>query len=154
MHRFLGRLHEVLDGVDSDRVWALSAVELGECLREAYAAQARLAELTLALLAQAGSSGLAAHDGAVSLPAWLREQVRLAPGAAKREVTLADALAERRLVREGLAAGAFPVASAAVVVDALDALPPEVDADVAVRAEQHLVGEAHAHDTGVLRRDR
>ncbi|WP_175507665.1 HNH endonuclease signature motif containing protein [Nocardioides terrae] len=142
----------MLDTVDSDRVWSLSAVELGECLREAYAAQARLSELTLALLAQAGSSGLAAHDGAVSLPAWLREQVRLAPGVAKREVTLAGGLAERRLVREGLAAGAFPPASAAVVVSALDALPPEVDAEVVVRAEQHLVGEAHAHDTGVLRR--
>jgi len=152
VHRFLGRLHEVFDGVDSDRVWALSVAELGECVREAYAAQARLAELTLALLAQADASGMAAHEGATSMPAWLREHVRLAPAVAKREMRLAHGLTRHRLVRESLAAGAFPPASAAVVVDALEALPADVDPDVVVRAEQHLVGEAHAHDTGMLRR--
>src|SRR6478736_7203293 len=55
VHRFLGRLHEVLDGVDAERLWALSPAELGECLGEAYAAVARLEELKLALVAQADS---------------------------------------------------------------------------------------------------
>jgi hypothetical protein len=58
VHRFLGRLHEVLDTVSADTLWALSPAELGECLVEAYAAQARLAELTMALVAQAESSNL------------------------------------------------------------------------------------------------
>jgi len=152
VHRFLGRLHEVLDGVDSDRIWALSPVELAECVREAYAAQARLAELTLALLAQADVSGVAAHEGATSMPAWLREHVHLAPAVAKREMRLAHGLAKHRLVRDSLAAGAFPPASATVVVDALETLPADVEPAVVVQAEQHLVGEAHAHDTGMLRR--
>src|SRR4051812_32046668 len=86
--RFLGRLHEVLDGVDSGRAWTLAPGELGECLAEAYAAQARLAELTLALLAQADSSDLATHDGTVSLVAWLRDRVQLAPAEGKRHVAL------------------------------------------------------------------
>jgi hypothetical protein len=145
-------LHEVLDGVDTDRVWALSPEELGECLVEAYAAQARLAELTLALVAQADRSGLAAREGTVNLVAWLREHARLAPGEGKRQIALARALEQHPVTREALAAGGFPAASAAVIVAALDALPDEVDPDLRQQAEEYLAGEAHAHDTAGLRR--
>ena len=44
----LARVHEVLDAVSAETSWALGPVELGECLEEAYAAQARLAELRVA----------------------------------------------------------------------------------------------------------
>jgi hypothetical protein len=152
VHRFLGRLHDVLDGVGSDTVWALAPGELAECLAEAYAAQARLAELTLALVAQAERSDLAAHEGLVNTVAWLRDRVRLSPAEAKRQVTLAQGLAEHPLTREALAAGAFPVASAAVIVRVLDTLAAEIDADVRVRAEEYLAGEAPTHDTHALRR--
>jgi hypothetical protein len=152
VHRFLGGLHEVLDGVQTGTLWALSAEELAECVQEAYAAQARLSALTLGLLAQADTSGLAARDGVVDLTAWLRERVRLAPAEAKRQVGLARALEQHETTRTALAAGAFPAASAAVVVAALDALPVEVDPEVRVRAEEYLAGEAHVHDTRALRR--
>ena len=112
VHRFLGRLHEVLDGVSAETLWALSPAELGECLGEAYAAQARLDALTLALVAQAEFCDLATHDGEVGLVAWLRDRVRLAPAEARRQVRLATSLAGHDVVREALAAGAFPVASA------------------------------------------
>jgi hypothetical protein len=151
-HRFLGRLHEVMDSVDTTRAWTLHPAELAESLREAYAAQARLAELTLGLVAQAELAGLAAHHGYPSLAAWLREQVRLAPGEAKKQIRLAQALGEHPLTREALADGSFPAASAAVITDALDALPSDLDADLVERAEQHLAGEGHAHDTQALRR--
>ena len=146
VHRFVGRLHEVLDEVSTDTLWALTPLELGECLAEAYAAQARLAALTLGLVAQAERSDLAAYDGEVSLVA------RLAPAAAKRQLGLARALEDHPMTREALASGAFPVASAAVISRALDALPAGVDPTVRVQAETYLAGEAHVHDTGVLRR--
>ncbi|WP_344044434.1 DUF222 domain-containing protein, partial [Nocardioides panacihumi] len=156
VHRFLGRLHEVLDGVldggEVDRLWAVSPEQLGECVREAYAAVARLEQLTLALVAQADSSDLAAYDGETSLVAWLRDRVRLAPGVAKRQITLARGLEEHPLTRAALANGAFPAASATVILAALDALPDEVDSDLVAQAEEYLAGQAHAHDTHTLRR--
>jgi len=152
VHRFLGRLHEVLDGVTTDATWALAPDELAECLEEAYAAQARLSALTLGLVAQADRSGLAAHDGMVDLVAWLRVKARLAPAEGKRQVRLARALEERPVVREALATGAFPVASAAVVVDAIRRLTDVVEPEVREKAEIHLTGEAHHHDSAALRR--
>src|SRR5262245_45034178 len=132
VHRFLGRLHEVLDELSTETTWALSPAELGECLEEAYAAQARIAELTLGLVAQAESSDLATHDGEAGLIAWLRDRVRLAPAEARREIKLAVSLAEHDVVRAALGSGAFPVASASVVAAALDGLPAEVEESVRV----------------------
>ncbi|GAA1960796.1 HNH endonuclease signature motif containing protein [Nocardioides panacihumi] len=152
VHRFLGRLHEAFDELGTDTLWALTSQELGECLEEVFAGQARLAALALELVAQADRSDLAAFDGEVSLVAWLRDRVRLAPAEGKRQVRLARGLEEHGLTRAALAAGAFPVASAAVINQALDALPAEVDATVMDRAEAYLAGEAHAHDAAVLRR--
>src|SRR6478752_7367666 len=49
VHRFLGRLHEVLDGVGTDTLWALSPEELAECLTETYLAGEAHAHDTRAL---------------------------------------------------------------------------------------------------------
>jgi hypothetical protein len=156
VHRFLGRLHEVLDTVGTDTAWALSPEELGECLEKAYAAQARLAALTLGLVAQADRSDLATYEGSAGLVAWLREHVRLAPGEGKRQVRLARALEEHPITEQALAAGSFPAASAAVILEALAVLSiDEADAGesgVLERAETYLAGEAHSHDTHTLRR--
>ena len=107
VHRFLGRLHEVLDQVGTETVWALSPEELSECLSEAYAAMSRLHAVTLDLLAHADTSGLAAHEGMVHMTAWLREHARLAPAEARRQVKLAHALQQHTLTREALATGAL-----------------------------------------------
>ncbi|GAA1971511.1 HNH endonuclease signature motif containing protein [Nocardioides panacihumi] len=152
MHRFLGRLHEVFEEVSTDTAWALTPEELAECLCEAYAAQGRLAALTLGLVAQADRSGLPAYDGEVSLVAWLRDRVRLAPAEAKRQIRLASRLEHHDVTRRALGSGAFPVASAAVIMQALDALPADVDPTVIEEAEAYLAGEAHAHDSQALRR--
>jgi hypothetical protein len=112
--------------------------------------------LSLALLAQADRTDLATHDGEVNLTAWLRDRVRLAPAEARRQIALARSLEHHHLTRTALAAGAFPTASAAVIVDRLDDLPADadhaVDEEVRVRAEEHLTGAAHTHDTQALRR--
>jgi hypothetical protein len=86
------------------------------------------------------------------LVAWLRERVRLAPAEGKRQVRLAQGLEQHDLTRQALAAGSFPAASAAVIVQTVDRLPDELDAATATRAEEYLAGEAHAHDTAALRR--
>src|SRR3954452_25243630 len=152
VHRFLGRLHEVLDDIDTDTVWALSPPELAECLLEAYAAQARLAAWTLGLVAQADRTDLPAHDGIAGLVAWLRERALLAPAEGKRQVRLAKALQDQPVVQAALTAGGFPAASAAVIAETLHALPDDLDPAVRAQAETYLAGEAHTHDTHTLRR--
>lgn len=156
VHRFLGRLHEVLDTVSTDTAWALSPDDLTQCLQEAYAAQTRLAALTLGLVAQADRTDLATHHGQVNLVAWLREHVLLAPAEGKRQVTLARALEHHPLTRAAVATGRVPAASAAVITSTLDTLPADtdsgVDPELIERAETYLAGEAHTHDTHTLRR--
>ncbi|GAA1965351.1 HNH endonuclease signature motif containing protein [Nocardioides panacihumi] len=152
MHRFLGRLHEAFDELSTDTMWALTPRELGECLEEVFAGQARMAALALGLVAQADRSDLPTHDAQPTMVSWLRDRVRLAPTEGKRLVRLARALEDYRVTRGALAAGSFPVASAAVIARALDALPAGVDPDVRAEAEEYLAGEAHAHDTHALRR--
>ncbi|MFT4289104.1 DUF222 domain-containing protein [Nocardioides sp.] len=152
MHRFTGRLNEVLDGLDFGRVWALGVEETGEVLRELYAAQARLAALRSAILSHAEEVDLPSLDAATSLKAWLRDQVRIAPGEAARQVKLARALGTHEAVREGLARGEFPPASAEVIVKVVDGLPDEADSWVSELAEKHLTAEAYRYDTQVLSR--
>jgi len=82
----------------------------------------------------------------------LRERVLLAPAEGKRQVGLARALEERPVTAAALAAGSFPAASAAVIIEAVRDLPEEVDPGVRERAETYLAGEAHAQDTAALRR--
>ena len=84
--------------------------------------------------------------------AWLRDRVRLAPAEAKRQIRLASGLEHRDVTRQALGSGAFPVASAEVIMRALDVLPADIDASVVGEAELYLAGEAHAHDTQALRR--
>jgi hypothetical protein len=152
LHRFLGRLHEVLDDLTTDTAWALTPEELAECLEEAYAAQARIASLALGLVAQADRGDLPTHGAVPTMVAWLREHVRLAPAEARRQVALARALEGRPTTATALAAGAFPVASAAVIVRAVDGLPDELEPAKVAEAEEFLTGEAYAHDTAALRR--
>jgi hypothetical protein len=152
VHRFLGRLHEAFDELSTDTAWALTPQDLGECLEEVFAGQARMASLALGLVAQADRSDLPTHDAQPTMVSWLREHVRVAPAEGKRLVRLARALEDHPVAREALEAGSFPVASAAVIVETVDALPADVDPGVRERAETYLAGAAHAHDTAALRR--
>jgi hypothetical protein len=152
VHRFLGRLHEALDDLSTDTLWALSPEELAECLEESYAAATRLSSLALGLLGQADRIDLPTYGASPTMVAWLREHVLLAPAEARRQVALARALEEHPTTAAALAAGSFPLASAAVIVGAIDRLPDEVAETRGAEAEEYLAGEAHAHDTAALRR--
>ena len=121
-------------------------------MRDVYAIEAQLAELKAALIVRAEETELAALEGATSLKAWLRDHTMLAPGEAKRQIDLAHALTRHTVVREALARGEFPPASAQVIVHAVDALPVEADGWVVEQAEKHLTAEAHVHDTQTLGR--
>jgi hypothetical protein len=91
----------------------------------------------------AASDDVAVETGARSTAHWLADATRDNPGAVRRLSGLAEALDERWTeVAAALASGAVNVPQAYAIVEALDALPPTLDAESGAKAEAHLVGEA------------
>ncbi|WP_157571620.1 HNH endonuclease signature motif containing protein [Nocardioides alkalitolerans] len=93
------------------------------------------------LRVMSGASDVAAADGARSVGSWLAHATRQDPGRVRFEDDLAARLEHHPAVRTALAAGTVTTGHAAAVVDALDDLPTDLDADLVARAEAHLVGE-------------
>ena len=102
------------------------------------------------MLAAAGD--VADEAGARSPGAWLAHHGRLHPGDGRRLQRLADALDDRwPAVQAALSAGDMSVPQAEVVVASLDDLPGDLDPDLRVRAEAHLVAEAEHFNPQQLR---
>ncbi|WP_344778643.1 DUF222 domain-containing protein, partial [Nocardioides panacisoli] len=101
-------------------------------------AQAQLVELKLRVLAAAGD--LAETEGARDLGSWLCGHTRTDLRTARAETALAEALDRRwHQVAAGMAEGVVSPAQAKVIVEALDALPAEVDPELVAKAEGQLV---------------
>ena len=162
LHRFAGRLHEVLDQVTAGAgtpVWSLGEAELVETLSELQTALPRLTERILALLAHAEHTDLATHlpsgQAATSTAAWWAEHTHSSRPQAHRQLATALALTAHEPTRAALAAGQISPEAARIVTDAVDALPggpTGVSAEQRDRAERHLLDEARHHDPQALRR--
>src|SRR5215207_3296350 len=86
---------------------------------------------------------VAESTGARSTAHWLADATRDDVGPVRRLSALAEALDERWTeVGAALASGAVNVPQARVIVEALDALPADLDAESRAKAEAYLVGEA------------
>ena len=119
----------------------MSTDEKAAGLRELSAVEARVAELRLRVLADAGDVAelTAAHD----VDEWVAVQTRGRFEEARADLVLARALDRRyAVVAAGLRDGAVNLAQARVITRALDDLPQEAPADVVALAETTLVGHA------------
>ncbi len=119
----------------------MSTGEKAAALRELGAVEARLVELRLRVLAEAGEVAelTAAHD----VDEWVAVATRGRFEDARADLVLARALDRRyAAVSAGLRAGEVNLAQARVISLALDDLPAEVPADVLALAEATLVGHA------------
>jgi hypothetical protein len=103
--------------------------------------------------AHAEANRVGDESGATGTAAWWANATKQTRAAAHRDLKLARALDTDRHepVRQALAAGAVLVDQAAVVVDAVDALPTDAEAWVAPKAEQWLLDRAVDHDARALR---
>ncbi|WP_435745263.1 DUF222 domain-containing protein [Nocardioides sp. SYSU DS0663] len=147
----VARSRDTLDGLAEARLWSLSDAELTETLAEAGRLRAQVEELELRLAREADRRDTGARTGATSTPvAWAVETRQTRPVAVGR-MRLAQALDRHEAVRVALAGGHLHPDQARVIVDALDALPDDLDADLKARAEQHLLIEATGHDARALR---
>ena len=148
----LATLDTVLDEVAEVALWALTPAEQGTALVAITRLEARLAELRLRQAAAADASDVGADVGAASTGVWWAVETNQTRGAAIAQVKLGRRLeTDRALTRAALAAGAIVEAQARVVVDAIDALPDDLDPTLITEAERHLLDLATHHDAKALR---
>src|SRR3954452_6054843 len=153
-HVLSGRLGARLDELAGTSVWSMNAAETAETVVELRRARARLAAVEARLLAHAERLDVAASTGATSTAAWLRGQVRVTPGTARRAVALGTALDTECYPATGAAlrAGEGLPDQARVIIAAVDALPDRLFAEERLRGEAHLVELAASYDADQLAR--
>lgn len=155
-------------------VETLSDDDLPDVLARCHALAAQQAEMFLRLVAEADTRDLGRRLGASSTTAWLRELLRLRPGAAKASVDLAHRLTPPAPVEDyaaspsagprvgvgrimpathaKLAAGEVSVDHATVIAKTMAQLPTDLSAEDAARAEADLAAFATEHDPATLQR--
>ncbi len=146
-------LRAELDGVADAALWSMGSVEAGATLTELTRVSAQVAELTLRVARHAESVEVGIEQGATSTANWWAHTTRLTRAETHRLAKLAERLGEaHEPVRAALAAGAVLVDQAAVITDAVDALPGDlVDDTTRGRARDYLLAEAAHHDAQALR---
>ena len=141
---------DALDGVAGVDPMFMTTDQKAQALRELSVACERLQGLKLRVLA--GSDDVALDHGARSAAAWLARETRTDIGPALGAGRLAEALDARWVqVRDGLCEGRVTEAQATVIVKALDELPSDLDPELTLKAEAHLVTEAAHFDPRRLR---
>ncbi len=150
---FVEHLHADLDDLRDVGVWSMPRETLAATLVSLTRARARLAELEMRVLTVADRYDVGHDVAANDTPAWWAEQTRVTRAEAHRALRLARSLDSRHeQVRDGMADGRLVPEQAAVICEAVDALPHDLlDAELVERAEAHLVGLAAEHDSKSLR---
>jgi len=152
-HPILGcarQVVEVVKDVAGVQPVFMTTGEKQAALVELARAEARLTELRLRVLAAADDVGEAA--GARDAGAWVSHATQADPQAARAEWHLAKALDRREQVAAGMREGRVSVAQARVITRGLDDLPSSLGPELAVRAEETLVGFCDRHRPSELRR--
>ena len=105
--------------------------------------RARLDALELSVLAAADRDDVGSETGATSTGAWVSHVTLTDRAEAAAKVRLARALDQHRAAtRDGLAAGDYSMAHAAVISRAIADLPGDLDAHLVAQAEKTMVEEA------------
>ncbi|HEX7745975.1 MAG TPA: DUF222 domain-containing protein [Micromonosporaceae bacterium] len=153
MRADLARVHEAVDACVAVPAWSLRGQDLVDALDAAVAVQQKVAALVLGLVREVDGSGLAREQGATGTAAWLRNRLRLSPGAARLLVGDAHRLdAGPEAVREAVAAGAVSVEQARVIATAVETVHREAGAAAADKAVGLLLDWAGEFDPDGLRR--
>ncbi len=138
--RALSTVGQALDDVAALDPTYLPASDKARAMLTIDRQLARLEGLRLQLVAAADD--VAVERGARSAGVWLALERREGAPAGVRAQRLAEALDRWAGVGRALRAGAVNATQAAVLVDALDALPPHLDRELVVKAEAQLVADA------------
>ncbi len=134
--RFVASTRTDLEDLAGVSLWSMTRQETAATLLELTRLKAQVAELELRVVRHAVSVEVGLDHGATSTASWWSHTAKLTRAEAHRLSRLAGRLGEvHEPVREALAAGVVVVDQAAVIVDAVDALPTDlVDASVVAQA--------------------
>lgn len=156
--RAVGRLATAIDALTMLDLTRLDRDELLALARAVETQRRRLPVADHRIVAELDSRSVAFELGCASTAALLRAALRLAPADAKARVRAAADLGSRRTVSgEALAPlfacvaaaqaeGAISAQHATVIVDAIDELPGQAQAEHAAAIEERLVADARTFD--------
>ncbi|MDT9595253.1 DUF222 domain-containing protein [Nocardioides zeae] len=113
---------------------------------------ARTAALAAKLAARADELQVGRVDGSPSTAVWFANATGVTRGEAHRVLRVGQSAARYVRLAAAAAAGAVSLDQADVIVRALDALPDDIDAETAGRAEEVLVENAGRFDALALRK--
>ncbi|NEN77453.1 HNH endonuclease signature motif containing protein [Nocardioides zeae] len=134
----------------------LGAPQTGIALVDAHRLVARASALVAVLVQHAEDVELYRENGASTAAVWLANATAATRRDAYRFARVGAAVVEetgryRTHLGPGCLTGVVDLEQADVIVKALDALPEDLPAEVALRAEEVLVGYATDHDAKALR---
>ena len=135
-----------------DRLWSESGADLVQALEDIAALRAQLTELELRILSTPQVDDLATSRGATSTAVWWARRTRQVLPEGRARGRLAAELGTHELTRSAMARGEVAEDQAKVIVAAVDALPDDLEAGLAERAEKELVHHAGEFDAKDLRR--
>ncbi len=144
-------MRSVADGVVDASVWSMTAPEAASTLVELTRLEAQVVELKARVAAHADEVQVGTDVGATSTANWLAHRTRQTRAAASGVVRLGYDLGTYDRVRAGLASGDLRVEQARRDHPAVRALPDDLDPDLVIRAEEHLVAAAGEHDAKTLK---
>ncbi|WP_134739781.1 HNH endonuclease signature motif containing protein [Nocardioides sp. 503] len=147
----VARLRAELAELNEAALWSMTPEEAATTLVETTRLNAQAADLELRLASHADRCEVGAAQGATSTAAYWAHQTHLTQRDAASRMKLAKALHGHAPVEESLAKGHILADQAKVVVEAVDALPDDVGAEVKVQVRDHLLAEAAHFDAQRLR---
>lgn len=153
----LGAAHAALDELQSTPVFGLTDDELLAGLRELERLRRRLPSVEHALIKEAEVRSLPATLAHGTTASFLRGLLHIEPGEAAARARAAEAFADRfvggqrvdpiyRHVAAAQTDGLVSARAAAVIVDAVDKLPDDAQAEAGDRIERELVHYAESFD--------
>jgi hypothetical protein len=149
--RAVAGARDSLSAVAEVPLWSMDATETVAAIEGVLALEAQLAELKARLLTHADAVDVPGQTGATSTANWLAHHTKTTRPAAHRTVRLAAGLESRPATQTALAEGRVHVEQAQVILRALDDLPDDLDPDLVVKAEAHLLELARHHDAKDLK---
>jgi hypothetical protein len=147
----VARLREDVAALNAVAVWTMNDRDTQSALVDATRLLAQVGDLELRLAAHADRVQVGEASGATSAAVWWAHSTRMTQREAARKMKLAKALESQEPVAHALATGGVLADQAGAIVEAVDALPDEVEADTRLQARDHLLAVAKDFDATALR---
>jgi Domain of unknown function (DUF222) len=148
----VGMLDAALDTLADAALWSLPVAQLGRLVAEVERVSRRLDAARVALVAQAEMAGVADHESATSVRAWLHAVADVPAGATKARLGLHRELVNRPHTAAAFRAGEISFDAAVAVCSALNALPAAIPAVLGAEVETLLVEVAKEEGTRAVGR--